>query len=69
MITGRSLKVITVLITVQNVKKNVIIKLSYWEKTLLIADVFIAEVITGRSAKMITVFTTVQKVKKIIVKS
>ena len=60
---------ITALTVVQKGKKNMIIKSSCWNETVLIAAVFIAEVITGRSLKVITVFTAVQKVKKNIVKS
>ena len=51
---------ITVLTAVQKVKKNVTIKLLCWNEMLLIAAVFIAEVITGRSSKVIT---TTKKIK------
>ena len=63
MITGRSLKVITVLTAVQMVKKNAIIK-SCWNETSVIAlytvSLIAKRVITGKSSKVITMFTTIQ---------
>ena len=65
-ITGRSLKVITVLTVVQEVKKNGIIKLSCWNETSVTAmytvSIIAKRVITGRNSKVITIFTTIQNV-------